>query len=81
MGVFLQAIILLIVMSCMVMVLLAIRQLAHFDSYDNTEETGQLRKEIKEDEHILSKNNVFSSIVEAEPVIKEDDYKSNSKEP
>lgn len=83
MGVFTQIVILLIVLASMVMVLLAIRQLSHFERFENTKETQTLKEEIDEDGHILSKNNIFSTLVEANP--EEDklaeDYKSNSKDP
>ena len=64
MSVFSQIVILLIVLACMVMILLAIRRLAHFEEFDNNEGTQHLKDELKEDEHILSDNNIFSSLVE-----------------
>lgn len=81
-----QIIILLVVLACMVMVLLAIRQLTHFETFDDQVETNHLKEEVEEDRHILSKNNIFSTLVEAEPTeseesIKEKTYKSKSKDP
>lgn len=75
--------ILLVVLACMVMVLLAIRQLSHFESYDDAEETVHLKNEVDDDGHILSHNNIFSSLVEIDPDNdqKENYKKSNSKEP
>lgn len=67
MEVFTQIIILLIVLAVMVLVLLAIRQLSHFEGFDDSLETDHLKNEIEEDKHILSKNNIFSTLVEAEP--------------
>lgn len=65
----------------MVMVLLAIRQLAKFEGFDDNEDTAHLKKEVKDDEHILSRNNIFSNLVETEMVKDIEDYKENSKEP
>ena len=83
MGFFTQIVILLIVLACMVMVLLAIRRLSHFEGFDDNDETLHLKKEIKEDGHILSKNSIFSSLVDSsiEKEKKEDNYNSNSKDP
>lgn len=83
MGIFIQIIILLVVLACMVMVLLAIRQLSHFERFDNNEETISLKKEINENGNILSHNNIFSTLVDASPEdeIKKQDYNSNSKDP
>lgn len=63
----------------MVMVLLAIRQLAHFQGFEDINETSGLKEEVKDDAHILSHNNIFSTLVEAEP--ENENYKSKSKEP
>lgn len=81
MGVFTQIVILLIILACMVMVLLAIRQLTHFEGFDNSEETSHLREDVREDGKIITHNNIFSTLVEAEPEKKKENYKSNSKEP
>ncbi|MCH5235739.1 MAG: hypothetical protein J1E16_10630 [Muribaculaceae bacterium] len=72
-----------VVLACMVMVLLAIRQLSHFEGFDDSEETSHLKKEIDEDGNILSHNNIFSTLVEAPPEepVKKENYKSNSSEP
>ena len=67
MGLFTQIVILLIILACMMMVLLAIRQLSHFEGFDDSEETSHLKKEIDEDGHILSHNNIFSTLVETPP--------------
>lgn len=83
MGLFTQIVILLVVLACMVMVLLAIRQLSHFDGFDDAEETVHLKDELKDDAHILSHNNIFSTLVEAndDEDIKKKNYNSNSKDP
>ena len=83
MGLFTQIVILLIVLASMVMVLLAIRQLGHFKSFDDSEETISLRDEVKEDGHIITGNNIFSTLVEAEPEekYKKQNYKENSNDP
>ena len=67
----------------MVMVLLAIRQLSNYERFDDSEETVHLKKEIKDDGHILSKNNIFSTLVETVPEeeAEEKNYRSNSKDP
>lgn len=67
MGLFTQIIILIVVLACMVMVLLAIRRLSHFEGFDDSEETVNLKKELEENAHILSHNNIFSTLVDAEP--------------
>ena len=66
MAVFTQIVILIMVLSCMVMVLLAIRQLTKFESFDDAEETDHLKEEIEKDGNIISTNNIFSTLVEAE---------------
>ncbi|MCH5238812.1 MAG: hypothetical protein J1F38_01175 [Muribaculaceae bacterium] len=68
MTIFIQIVILIVVLVCMVMVLLAIRQLTHFEGFDDPVETDNLKNEVNKDDHILSKNNIFSTLVEAEPV-------------
>lgn len=79
MGIFTQAVILLMVLTAMVMVLLAIRQLTRFEGFDNVEETRNLREEVKDEGEIISQNNIFHNLVEVE--VKEEPHKSNSKEP
>lgn len=83
MGLFIQIVILIVVLACMVMVLLAIRQLTNFEGFDDNEETIRLKEEIEDDGHIISKNNILNTLVEAEPEkeFKHKDYNSNSKEP
>ena len=82
MGLFTQIVILLLVLACMVMVLLAIRQLSHYEGFEDADETVHLKKEVKEDGHILSNNNIFSTLVEtSSDEEKKDNYKANSKEP
>ena len=83
MGIFTQIVILIMVLSCMVMVLLAIRQLIHYEGFDNSEETDRLKEEIEEDGHVMSKKNIFSNLVEMDEDIIEtrNNYKKNSKEP
>ena len=83
MGIFTQIVILMIVLACMVMVLLAIRQLSHFEGFDDSSETDHLKKEVNEDGQIISHNNIFSTLVEAPPEedMKKEHYKSNSSDP
>ena len=83
MSLFTQIVILIIVLACMVMVLLAIRQLSNFQGFDDTEETAHLKKEVNEDRHVLTQNNVFSTLVETnrEQDIDKKNYNSNSNEP
>lgn len=82
MTLFTQIVILLVVLACMVMVLLAISQLSHMDKFDDLEETIHLKNEVEEDGHIISHNNIFSTLVEAPPEKDyKKDYNSSSKEP
>lgn len=83
MSAFTQIVILLVVLACMVMVLLAIRQLTHFEGFEDFEETNHLKEEVKEDGHILSHNNIFSTLVETVPDEESNkkSHNSNSKEP
>ena len=80
MSVFTQIVILIIVLSCMVMVLLGIRQLTKFEGFDDSEETSHLKEEVEDDGHIISHNNIFSTLVEAEPIDQENEFKDNLKE-
>lgn len=77
MNLFCEIVIILIVLAAMVLVLLAIRQLAHFESFDDAEETRNLRDEVNEDGNIITRNNVFSTLVEADP----EDTSSHNKLP
>ena len=79
MGVFTQIVILVLVLTVMVMVLLGIRQLTNFESFDNSEETSHLREEIKDNGKILSNNNIFHKLVEIET--EEETQNSSSKDP
>ena len=82
MSVFTQIIILIVVLSSMVMVLLAIRQLTHFEGFDDAEETRHLKEDLQEKSNILSQNSIFSNLVEAdEEKVKESQYSSKSKDP
>lgn len=83
MGIFIQIVILIIVLACMVMVLLGIRQLTHFEGFEDSEETRHLKKEVEERDEVMSGNSIFSNLVEMEPEreVTKKDYKSNSKEP
>ena len=83
MSVFTQIVILLMVLACMVMVLLAIRQLSKFEGFDDAEETLHLKEEVEDDGNILSQNNIFRTLVDASPENEEkkENYKGNSKEP
>lgn len=83
MSLFTQILILMVVLAAMVMVLLSIRQLTRHEAFDDEEDTNLLKEEVEEDGHVLSHHNIFSNLVEADPVKEEvhDDYKSNSKDP
>lgn len=83
MGLFTQIVILMIVLVCMVMVLLAIRQLSRFQGFDDREETFRLEEDIKEKENIVSGNSIFSSLVDTtqEENKKNKNYNSTSKDP
>lgn len=83
MEIFTQIVILLIVLACMVMVLIAIRQLMHFEGFDDEEGTNHLKEEIDDDGHIISRNNIFSNLVETESEenTHKKTYNSKSKEP
>lgn len=83
MAIFTQIIILLIVLACMVMVLLAIRQLTRFEGFEDASETSHLKEEVEEDGRILSHNNIFSTLVETEPIKEksDEDHKETSKDP
>ena len=50
----------------MVMVLLAIRQLTHYEGFEDADETSHLKDEVEDDGNILSHNNIFSSLVEVD---------------
>ena len=77
-----QVIILLIVLAAMVMVLLAIRQLSHYEGFDDSIESSRLKEEVENDERILSKNNIFHNLVDSEKGKKtEKVYNENSKDP
>lgn len=81
-----QIVILMIVLACMVMVLLGIKRLTHYGNFDDAEETLHLKDEVEEDGHILTKNSIFNTLVDAEPEkvnVKEynKSYKRNSKDP
>lgn len=79
MSVVIQAIILLGVLATMVMVLLAIRSLTHYEGFDDAEETDSLKREIEEKNNVLSHNNIFHKLVESEVPIEEekDDLKNH----
>ncbi|MCH5225478.1 MAG: hypothetical protein J1D77_05735 [Muribaculaceae bacterium] len=77
MEVFTQIIILLVVLACMVMVILAIRQLTKLERFEDEGETSRLKEEIEEENKIISHNSIFHSLVEAEP---EDDISKRERE-
>ena len=83
MGIFTQIVILIVVLACMVMVLIAIRQLFHYEGFDDLEETSHLKEEVKKDGHIITPNNIFHTLVEVPPdeKITRKDHNSNSKDP
>lgn len=64
MNIFFQILILIGVLATMIMVLLSIRQLAHFESFDDADETSNLKEEVEKDGRILSDNNIFHNLVE-----------------
>ena len=66
MGLFTQIVILLVVLACMVMVLMAIRQLTHFEGFEDAEETSHLKEDVEESDNIISNNNIFHTLVDAE---------------
>lgn len=78
MNIFTQIVILMVVLACMVMVLLAIRQLTKFERFDDSKETSHLKEEIEDDGHILSNNNIFSTLVEAEPADVEEELRQTA---
>lgn len=59
-----RAIILICVLAVMVLVLLSIKEVCNFESYDNAEETKKLKEEVDNEEEIISKNSVFSTLVD-----------------
>ena len=80
MSLFIQIVILLVVLACMVLLLLAIRQLTNFQGFDDTKETLDLKQEVDQDGHILSDNNIFSTLVESKPEEKiKKDHRTTSK--
>lgn len=86
MSIFTQIIILLVVLATMVMVLLGIRQLTKFEGFENADETSHLKKELDEDESVLSENSIFHNLVDIDKKDKnmkrEKVYqKSNSNDP
>ena len=66
MSLFIQIVILLGVLAAMVMVLLGIRQLTHYEGFDDAKETDLLKNEVEEKDKILSENNIFHNLVETE---------------
>lgn len=82
-----QIVILLIILTCMVIILLGIRQLSHFEGFEDSNETVHLKEDIEERGNILSRNNIFSNLVETDIEDQEENKfykpksKSNSKEP
>ena len=82
-SIFTQIVILMVVLACMVMVLLAIRQLTHFEGFEDSEETMHLKEEVEDKDQVLSNNSIFSNLVEMNPekVEEKENYKSNSKDP
>lgn len=82
MSVFTQIVILLLVLATMMIVLLGIRQLSHFEGFEDIDETSNLKEEVEDDSRIISRNNIFHNIVD----IKDQDkkvkvYKVTSKDP
>lgn len=46
------------------MVLLAIRQLSHFEGFENEQDTAFLKEEIDDREEIISNHNMFHQLLE-----------------
>lgn len=82
-SLFTQIVILIVVLACMIMLLMAIRQLTHYEGFEDSEETSHLKEEVEEDTPIISSNNIFSNLVETDMKknTKENNYKSNSNDP
>ena len=66
MGVFTQIIILIAVLASMCMVLLAIRQLAKFEHFDDEKETQTLKHEVEKENKVVSHNSIFHNLVNSE---------------
>lgn len=84
MSVFIQIVILIAVLAVMTMVLLAIRQLTHFDSFDDADETSFLKKEVEDEDKVMSEHSIFHNLVDFnsdKDNVKKKNYKSTSKEP
>ena len=82
MNIFFQILILIGVLATMIMVLLSIRQLAHFESFDNAKETSDLKEELEDDDMVLSDNNIFHNLVETKKQPeKVKDYIERDKDP
>lgn len=82
-SIFTQIVILIIVLACMVMVLLAIRQLTHYERFENSEETDHLKKDVENGQEVMSDSNIFRNLVDTDSknFYKDNNYKSKSKEP
>lgn len=80
MSVFVQIIILLAVLATMVMVLLAIRQLTNFEGFDDAKETDSLKHEVEDKNSVLSRNNIFHTLVESEVPREEESIENNKEE-
>ena len=84
MALFTQIIILLAVLVAMVLVLLAIRQLSNFEGFDDAEETHRLKEEVVNEDKVLSRNNIFHTLVDSDNkknTKTEKVYNDNSKDP
>lgn len=69
MGLFTQIIILIAVLASMFMVLLAIRQLARFEHFDDEKETENLKHEVKDNDRIVSHNSIFHNLVDTDETV------------
>lgn len=83
MSIFIQIIILAAILAAMVMVLLAVRQLSHFESFEDEKETTFLKEEVEDKKEVLSSHNIFHNLMEKEEkeLKKEKVYSETSKDP
>lgn len=79
----LQIFIVLVLLAAMILVLLGIGQLTKQHSFDDSEETSNLKNELSESDEVVSHNSVFHKLIEEkiESTKKSSDYKNSSKEP
>lgn len=76
----LQVLLVLVTLAAMTMVLLGIGRLNHISSFDNQVKTEDLKKEILEDEAVVTENSVFNNLI-AEKVLNKKNQNSSSNGP